>query len=117
MYFLTRRYQIRLETAITGWTTAGKETHTVSVRPETVRRSHCDYAIRIARISNTESGVTIICAFLSLKALVAVIPGGRYHHHSTLDQVLALIANRRATTREIPHVVRYRQAEISAMNG
>ena len=52
-----------------------------------------------------------------LMSELSLLEGGRYYHHSTLDQVLALIANRRATTREIPYVVGYRQAEISAMNG
>ena len=113
---LTRSDEVGLQPAIAGWTTTRKETHAVSVRPVSVSRADCDYAVGIAGISYAESGVTFVRTVLGLESLVTEIARGRDYHHATLDQSLTFVADRRAATGEIADVVWNRKTEVRAVN-
>src|SRR6185369_12128570 len=109
--------EVRLQTPIAGWTTTREKTHAVGMRAVAVSRADCDYAVCVAGISNTKSGVTFVRATLfGLEPLVTEIACGCNYHHTTLHQSLAFVADRSAATGEVAHVVWNRKAEVRAVN-
>ena len=69
-----------------------------------------------ARIGDAQRGVVFVRAVLGFKTLVTEIARGRNHHYAIVDQAFAFYADRRTSTGDIAHVMRYRQTEIDTMH-